>query len=188
MMFGDVHRSFQLEAIELMDNPQSNTEALALARRFFSERYRIWARPMVNVLENLRPKLALRWAILVFQESLSRRRKSGSESQQRTWLEELTALLERDDVADYCGKVAYEVWHNDAALNLVERGIARLYWAMENYLRNRVEDYHRQVASAVGMLADNENTADDMDEPTLERAVALFSMIQDRITRGELGA
>jgi hypothetical protein len=135
---------------------------------------------MVNVLEKLRPKLALRWAVLVFQESLSTRRKSGSESQQRTWLNELTALTGRDDVADYCGKVAYEAWHNDAAMNLVERGIARLYWSLENQLRTRAEDYHMQVASAVGMLADHENPADEMDEPTLECAVTLFRRLMEQ--------
>jgi hypothetical protein len=166
--------SGESEATDIMDSPEAVTDAVNTARQFFQEGHRTWARPMVNVLEDMQPKLALRWAVLVYQQSISTRCNSGSESQLREWLDDLTVLIDRDDVADHCDRVAYESWRNDPTVNLVERGIARLYWSRANQLNSRIQDYYMQVAAAVGMLADNENTADAMDEATLELAIDLF--------------
>lgn len=170
----------------MVANWQSVIDAEALSRRFcFHEPNGNWPRPMVNVLEALQPKLALTWAILVFQESLSSRPNSGSESQQRRWLDELISLIEREDVADYCDKAAMEAWHNDPNMNRIERGIARLYWTLQNYLQTNTQDYYLQVSAAVAMLADNGECVENTDELTFERAVTLFRRLaeENRVTQ-----
>jgi len=157
-----------------MNNPQAILDAVRLARQFFHEGHRTWARPMVNLLEGIQSRLSLRWAVLVYQQSISTRCNSSSGSQLREWLDDLAVLIDRDDVADHCDRVAHEAWRNDPTVNLVERGIARLYWSLANQLNGHIQDYYMQVAAAVGMLSDNENSADAMDEATLELAVDLF--------------
>lgn len=157
-----------------MMEPLTVSQAMDLARQFFSQGQRTWARPMVYVLEQVQPQSALRWALELYQESLPLRHESGSFAQHQTWLDQLKALMSREDVADYCDRVAYEAWGNDPAFNVVERGIARLYWALMNFLRSHSGDYIFQVTSAAGMLADNDNGADAMDEPTLERSIGIF--------------
>ena len=65
-------------------------------------------------------------------------------------------------------------------MNFLERGIARLHWALRNYQTGLMEpDYYLQVASAVSLLADNGRSAGDMDEQTFERGISLFRSIAE---------
>jgi hypothetical protein len=161
----------------MVEQAQSVFEAANTARELFQDKdnSRFWPGPLVRQLEKRQPKLALRWAIRLFQESLPLRRRAGLESQQQRWLTDLAALIDCDDVADHCNKVAHEIWNNDPDMNFLERGIARLYWALQNHQIGLMEpDYYLQVASAVGLLADNGGSPSDMDEPTFEQAIGLF--------------
>ena len=161
----------------MVEIAQSVSEAAKTARQFFQDKDKseFWPAPLVRRLEKTEPKLALRWAIRLFQESLPARRKAGLESQQQRWLADLAVLIDRDDVADYCNKVAHEIWNNDRDMNFLERGIARLYWALRNYQTGLMEpDYYMQMAHAVGLLADNGGSPGDMDKSTFERAIALY--------------
>lgn len=156
-----------------MIDPLPLGEAIVLARQFFQHGHRTWARPLIYTLEQSQPQLALRWAIRLFNELLAVRGKADSLTHQQRWLDELTALIDRNDVAKQCDNCANEAWRKDSRVNVLDRGIARLYWALMNYIQRRLDDYIFQVTSAVGMLADNEEFADKMDEPTLEHAIAL---------------
>lgn len=161
----------------MVEQAQSVPEAANTARQLFQDKdnARFWPGPLVRHLEKQQPKLALRWAIRLFQESLPARRKAGLESEQQRWLADLASFIDCDDVADYCNNLASEIWHNDPDMNIVERGIARLYWALQNYQIGLMEpDYYLQVGAAVAMLADNGKSAGNMDEPTFERGIALF--------------
>jgi hypothetical protein len=90
-------------------------------------------------------------------------------------LTELLSLIDSDNVADYCNTVAHKIWNNDPDMNLLERGIARLYWALQNHQIGLIEPhYYLQVGAAVAMLADNGRSNGDMDEPTFDRATSLF--------------
>jgi hypothetical protein len=171
--------------------PLSTSQATDLARRFFQEGHRTWPRPLIYALEQSEPELALKWAIQLYQELLAVRGRADSRSRQQQWLDELGALLGRNDVADHCDKVAYEAWERDTAMNVLDRGIARLYWSLKNYLQRQLNDYYFQVTGAVGLLADTEKVDDKMDDRTLEYAIALCrQMIEDpkrRPSRQSLG-
>ena len=162
----------------MVEKAQSVSEASDTARQFFQGKgnSRSWPFPLARRLEKTEPKLALRWAIRLFQELLPVRRRAGLESEQQRWLADLVSLIDCDDVADYCNNIAYEIWSNDPDMNLMERGIARLYWALHNYQTAGLmePDYYLQVGSAVAMLADNGASPGDMDEATFERGIALF--------------
>jgi hypothetical protein len=169
----------------MADNSRSVAEAVSLSRQLFGDRRnsRFWPGPLVRQLERKEPKLALRWAILLFQELVSTRRRTGLESQQQEWLAKLVSLMERDDDPDSCNKIAFEIWNNDPDVNLVERGIARLYWALQNYLIGLMEpDYYLQVGAAVALLGDNGKSVNDMDEQTFERGTVLFHHLSGRIS------
>jgi hypothetical protein len=164
-------------ATNMVENTQPVSEAVAVARQLFQDKdnSRFWPGPLVRRLEEVEPRLALRWAALLFQESLPTRRRAGLESQQQGWVAELLSLIDRDDVADHCNTVAHKIWNNDPAMNLLERGIARLYWALQNHQIGLMEpDYYLQVSSAVALLADNGSSPGDMDERTFDRAIGLF--------------
>jgi hypothetical protein len=161
----------------MVEKAQSLSEAADTARQLFQDKDNsaFWPAPLVRRLERTEPKLALRWAIQLFQESLPARRRAGLESQQQRWLADLASLIDREDVADHCNKVAHEIWNNDPDMNFLERGIARLYWALQNHRIGLMEpDYYLQVASAVGLLADNGSSPGDMDAPTFELGIVLF--------------
>jgi hypothetical protein len=171
---GRVERS---KASDMVEKAQSVSEAADTARQLFQDKDNsaFWPAPLVRRLEKTEPKRALRWAIQLFQESLPARRRAGLESQQQRWLADLVSLIDCDDVAGHCDKVAHEIWNNDSDMNFLERGIARLYWALQNYQIGLMEpDYYLQVASAVGLLADNGRFPGDMDKPTFELAIGLF--------------
>jgi hypothetical protein len=156
-----------------MNVPLSMGEAVSLARQFFREGHRTWARPLVYVLEQSRPQLALRWAIQLYQEFLVQRSQSESGSHHQQWLDGLMKLIDQTDVAERCDRFAYEAWGRATIVDVLDRGVARLYWALKNYLQNLSSDYYFQVTSAVGMLGDRGDASDKMDEATLDRAVAL---------------
>jgi hypothetical protein len=161
----------------MVENTQPVSEAVVVARQLFhdEDNSRFWPGPLVRRLEEVEPKLAVRWAALLFQESLATRRRAGQESQQQGWVAELLSLIDRDKVADQCNTVAHEIWNNDPEMNLLERGIARLYWALQNHQIGLIEPhYYLQVGAAVAMLADNGRFPGDMDEPTFDRAIGLF--------------
>lgn len=161
----------------MVENAQSISEAADTARQLIQDKDNaiFWPSPLVRRLEQTEPKLALRWAIRLFQELLPVRRRAGLESAQQKWLADLASLIDCEDVADYCNNYADEIWHNDPDMNYVERGIARLYWALHNYQKGLMEpDYYSQVGHAVGLLADNGGPPGDIDEPTFEHAIALF--------------
>lgn len=157
-----------------MAEVQSIVEAIEFSRSLFREREGFWAKPLVDLLEGIQPKLALRWAIRLFQESLPSRRKAGSERQQQGWLNELLPLTERDDVREYCEKMKYEVWYNDKGFNLFERAISRLYCALQFFVEGNIPDYKGTVIVAVMMLVENENPKDSWDASTFDRAIGLF--------------
>jgi hypothetical protein len=174
---------------DMVENAQSVPEAAETARQLFQDKdnSRFWPGPLVRRLESAGPRLALRWAIRLFQESLPARRRAGLESQQQRWLADLSSLIDRDDVANHCNEVAHGIWNNDPDMNFLERGIARLYWALQNHQAGLLEpDYYLQVASAVGLLADNGGSPGDMDKATFERAIALFHRLLAE-TNGNVG-
>jgi hypothetical protein len=104
-------------------NPKSVLEAAEAARQLFQDKEsaRFWPGPLVRLLEKEKPTTALRWAIQLFQASLSARRLAGLESQQQRWLADLRSLIDCGDVADRCDDVAHEIWNNDPDMNFVER-------------------------------------------------------------------
>jgi hypothetical protein len=161
----------------MMENSKSASEAAHSARELFQDpdNAEFWPGPLVRQLENTKPKLALRWAIRLFQELLPVRRKAGPESTQRKWLADLSSMIDREDAADHCNNLAAQIWDNDPNMNFVERGIARLYWASCNYQMGLLEpDYYKQVMHAVGLLADNGGTPNEIDEMTFNSGIALF--------------
>jgi hypothetical protein len=163
----------------MVSQEQRARDAADFSRKLFGERHRFWAKPLVDVLESIKPKLALQWAIRLFQEALPSRRKAGSERQQRGWLDDLMTLVDRDDVKEYCEKMTYEVWDNDKNFNLFERAISRLYTALQLLLEGKMQEYKGTVITAAVMLVENDAPEDTWDEPTLDRAIGLFRRIAD---------
>jgi hypothetical protein len=163
----------------MMSQEQTASEAIDFSRKLFGERHRFWAKPLVDLLESIKPKLALRWAIRLFQEALPSRRKAGSEPQQQGWLDDLTALVDRADVRDYCEKMTYEVWYNDKTFNLFERAISRLYTALQLFLEGNMQDYKGTVITAAVMLVEEDAPEESWDEPTFDRAIDLFRRVTD---------
>ena len=159
-----------------MGNAELASEAITETQHLLSdkERTRFWPNPLILCLEKFEPQLALRWAIRAYRELLPTRRIGGLEEQQSKWLSELDSLISRPDVAEYCNKVAYdEIWVSDG--NPEIRGIARLYWALQSYQLGLIEpDYRFQIAAAMAMLVDNGESAGDMDEAAVERAILIF--------------
>ena len=159
---------------------QSAVEAALSAKGLFQDKTKAsyWPAPLVRHLEKLEPKLALRWAIQLFQELIPTRIISGDENQQQIWLADLVRLIDCDNVADRCDEIAHQIWHNDQKMNFIERGISRLYWALQNHEIGLMEpDYYLQVSSAVSLLADNGELPANMDESVFERGIDHFHRI-----------
>src|SRR5262245_36685425 len=141
MTTGGCPLSRKSKASDMVEQAQSVSEAADTARQLFQDKDKgeFWPAPLVRILEKTEPKLALRWAVRLFQESLPARRRAGLESQQQRWLADLVVLIDCDDVSDHCNDLAAEIWHNDPDMNLVERGIARLFWSLHNYQTGHME-------------------------------------------------
>ena len=117
-----------------MVNAEFASEAIKETQHFLSDKERtyLWPNPLIMCLERIEPQLALQWAIRAYRDLLPTRRIGGLEEQQAKWLSDLESLIPRPDVAEYCNRVAYdEIWVSDG--NPEIRGIARLYWALQNY-------------------------------------------------------
>ncbi len=169
----------------MAERAKSISEAANAAEELYrdKENSRFWPGPLVRRLEHSKPKLALMWAIRLFQEMALVQRKTVLNSKQLRWLTELESLIECDGIADQCDKSAYAIWNNDPVMNSLERGIARLYWALQNHQLGLMEpDYYLQVGAAVAMLGDYSKSAGDPDEPTFEYGISLFHrLLADKI-------
>ncbi len=159
-------------------------EAEDFTRRLFRERHWFWAKPLVDALEKFQPTYALRWAIRIFQESLYRRRKAGSEAQQRAWLSELLSLLDEKNSIEYCKRLTFEIWNHDNEFNRLERAISRLWTALQLFQEGNKQDYVGTVITAVVMLAKNEEEYENWDEFTLEQAISLFHQMMQATGNG----
>jgi len=139
----------------MSETPTTISHVIEYSRDLFKHGQVNWARPMVNALEQLKPMLALKWALNVFDVQLLGDLSNDTAEQYKLWIHELGHFVEYFPDAGKCNEMAYRIWDNDFVINLSERAIARLYWALILYHEgNMQKEYCSQVNDAVVLFVD----------------------------------
>ena len=152
-------------------------ESIRQANDFFQQKHWLWPWPLIVFLEELQPKLSLRWAISLYVMVLDNRSKRGSKMEQRLWLDELICIMGDPDKAIFCKQRADVIWNNDQEFNFFERAISRLYTATQFFHTASTLDFYRTVTKSVCMLAENDETDAPWDLPVAEQAVSSFEIL-----------
>lgn len=136
-----------------MDTPQPEDATVRQSRDLLAQQHRMWPMPLARSLKEEQRGRAMRWAIMVFTESIRGADMADTVRRLRQqWLDQLNLLVERQGPVEQCREMAIQVWDHDPELNIGERSFARLFWALENLLREHKTDYFLQLSSAIGML------------------------------------
>jgi hypothetical protein len=116
------------------------------------------------------------WAISLYTKALGEREFSPSLERHESWLAEAKDLARNGSISpEYCGKKALQIWNNDHQFNRFERGISRIFSALQFLAEKNIEEYRRQVISSVVMLSDRDD--EGFDSTTLETAISDFQKI-----------
>ena len=134
---------------------------------------------LVDAFDDQPRSRPLEFAARVFLDTIPSEGRSEAEKKQREWLTELSTLVAGQTSVEHCDMMEETTWFHDDTMNLLERGISRLYTALHCLLTGNMEEYRRQVISAVTMLAERFQSNPNWDEATLERAIEVFSRMED---------
>lgn len=149
--------------------------AVGSAEELFFQRHIFWAKPLVDLLSNAAPLLALRWAIQAFRQvALSERQSTWTE-----WLATLEHLAEEESkqASEKCLERSREIWICGGPVSLVQRGISRLYGSLGVFLQGNVAEYKVEVIRAMCLLADDFD--DNWHEDVFRRAVSTFALMAE---------
>lgn len=160
---------------------ETSGDPVERARKLFAAGYEFWAKPLVEALERIRPRLSFYWASQVMRAALPHRLKSGDPAQRFAWLDEFDTLIERDDVAQYCEDRNRIIWvfEREHHPNQVDRAIAYLYDALRSYLKRNVGSppLGVRVAAPLTDIA-FDAPSETLDPAVLELAIAAFVTAQ----------
>jgi hypothetical protein len=150
--------------------------AVLFASRLFGESHRFWAKALVDPLEDLGAGTALLWAVDLYERALTVQSFHGVGQEYHEWLREVRDLARKGSCsAAYCENKALQVWYHDPTFNRFERGISRLFSALQFLAEKNAQEYNRQDISSVVMLGDKGD--EGFDPAVLDTAVTDFRRV-----------